>query len=54
MTLKMGFVGVGDIGNVMARSILKAGIPLIVYDLNKEAVDRIVAEGAASAGSCRE
>ena len=54
MTLKMGFVGVGDIGNVMARSILKAGIPLTIYDLNKEAVDKVVAEGAAAAGSCKE
>jgi 3-hydroxyisobutyrate dehydrogenase-like beta-hydroxyacid dehydrogenase len=54
MTLKMGFVGVGDIGNVMARSILKSGIPLTVYDLNKEAVDKVVAEGATAAGSCRE
>ena len=54
MTLKVGFVGVGDIGNVMARSILKAGIPLSVYDLNKEAVDKVVAEGAAVAGSCKE
>ena len=54
MTLKMGFVGVGDIGNVMARSILKAGILLTVYDLNKEAVDKVVAEGATAAGSCRE
>ena len=54
MTLKMGFVGVGDIGNVMARSILKAGIPLTVYDLNKEAVNKVVAEGATAAGSCRE
>ncbi len=54
MNLKMGFVGVGDIGNVMARSILEAGIPLTVYDLNKEAVDKVVAEGAAAAGSCRE
>jgi len=54
MTLKIGFVGVGDIGNVMARSILKAGIPLTVYDLNKEAVEKVVAEGAAAAGSCRE
>ncbi|UCC17445.1 MAG: hypothetical protein JSU58_02555, partial [Dehalococcoidales bacterium] len=54
MTLKMGFVGVGDIGNVMARSILRAGIPLTVYDLNKEAVEKVVAEGAVAAGSCRE
>ncbi|HEY93557.1 MAG TPA: NAD(P)-dependent oxidoreductase [Dehalococcoidia bacterium] len=54
MTLTMGFVGVGDIGNVMARSILKAGIPLTVYDLNKEAVNKVVAEGATAADSCRE
>ncbi|MBN2238448.1 MAG: NAD(P)-dependent oxidoreductase [Dehalococcoidales bacterium] len=54
MTPKMGFVGVGDIGAVMARSILKAGIPLMVYDLNREAVDKVVAEGATAAGSCRE
>ena len=54
MTLKLGFVGVGDIGNVMARSILKAGIPLRVYDLNKEAVEKVVAEGAVAADSCRE
>ena len=54
MTLKMGFVGVGDIGNVMARSILKAGIPLTVFDLNKEAVDMIVAAGATAASSCKE
>lgn len=54
MSIKMGFVGVGDIGAVIAKSILKAGIPLTVYDLNKEAVDRMVAEGAVAAGSCRE
>ncbi|UCD08733.1 MAG: NAD(P)-dependent oxidoreductase [Dehalococcoidales bacterium] len=54
MTVKMGFVGVGDIGNVMARSILKSGIPLTVYDLNEEAVDKLVTEGAVAAGSCRE
>jgi 3-hydroxyisobutyrate dehydrogenase-like beta-hydroxyacid dehydrogenase len=54
MTLTIGFVGVGDIGNVMARSILKAGIPLVVYDLNKEAVDKVVAEGATAAASGRE
>jgi 3-hydroxyisobutyrate dehydrogenase-like beta-hydroxyacid dehydrogenase len=54
MALKMGFVGIGDIGMVMAKSILKAGIPLTVYDLNKEAVKNITAEGAKAAGSCRE
>jgi 4-hydroxybutyrate dehydrogenase/sulfolactaldehyde 3-reductase len=50
----MGFVGVGDIGAVMAKSILKAGFPLTVYDLNQEVVDKVVAEGAKAANSCRE
>lgn len=53
-SLTIGFVGVGDIGTPMAKSILKAGIPVMVYDLNKGAVDRMVAEGARAAGSCRE
>lgn len=53
-SLKMGFIGVGDIGMVMAKSILKAGIPVTVYDLNKEAVDKAVEAGAKAAGSCRE
>jgi len=53
-SLKIGFVGVGDIGTPMAKSILKAGIPVMVYDLNKEAVERMVAEGATEANSCRE
>ena len=54
MSIKMGFVGVGDIGAVMAKSILRAGIPLTIYDLNKEAVEKLVAEGAEAAASCRE
>ncbi len=53
-SLKMGFIGVGNIGMVMAKSILKAGIPLTVYDLNKDAVDEIVVAGAKAAKSCRE
>jgi 3-hydroxyisobutyrate dehydrogenase-like beta-hydroxyacid dehydrogenase len=53
-SLNIGFVGVGNIGMVMAKSILKAGIPLTAYDLDKKAVDEIVAAGAKAARSCRE
>ena len=33
-------------GGGMARNLLEAGFPLLVYDTNKEAVDRIVVSGA--------
>lgn len=52
--IKVGFIGMGNLGMVMARSIAKKGIPLTVYDLNKEAIDEMVALGAKAAGSCRE
>ena len=53
-SIKVGFIGMGNLGMVMARSIAKKGIPLTVYDLNKEAIDEMVALGAKAAGSCRE
>lgn len=53
-SLRVGFIGVGNIGMPMAKSILKAGIPVTVYDLNKKAVDEMVAAGANAGKSCRE
>lgn len=38
-SLRVGFIGVGNIGMVMAKSILQAGIPVTAYDLNKAAID---------------
>ncbi|NLN07136.1 MAG: NAD(P)-dependent oxidoreductase [Firmicutes bacterium] len=54
MTLNVGFIGVGNIGMVMAKSILKAGIPLAAYDINEQAVAEIEAAGARAMKSCRE
>ena len=53
-SVKVGFIGMGNLGMVMARSIAKKGFPITVYDLRKEAVDEMVALGAKAAGSCRE
>ena len=47
----VGFVGLGKIGFAMARNMLRAGESLVAYDVDKEAVDRLVAEGAAVAAS---
>ena len=44
--MKTGFIGLGIMGRPMAKNLLKAGVDLIVTDLNKEAVKDVVAAGA--------
>ncbi len=46
---KAGFIGLGIMGKPMAKNLLKGGVELLVYDLNKAAVDEVLAEGAKSA-----
>ncbi len=53
-SLKMGFIGLGDMGMTMAKGLVKKGIPLSVYDLRKEAIDEIVLLGAKAAKSPKE
>jgi 3-hydroxyisobutyrate dehydrogenase-like beta-hydroxyacid dehydrogenase len=53
-SLRIGFIGIGNMGILMARKIVKNGEPLIVYDLRKEAVSDMVSLGATGAGSPRE
>ncbi len=47
---KIGFIGLGIMGKPMAKNLLKAGVELLVSDLNEEAVKEVIAEGA-EAGS---
>ena len=51
---KIGFIGIGIMGKPMAKNLLDAGYPLIVYDIHKEVLEEIVAYGARSASSCKE
>lgn len=44
--MKVGFIGLGIMGRPMAKNMLKAGVSLMVTDLNKEAVADVVAQGA--------
>lgn len=53
-SINVGFIGLGNMGMPTARSLVKRGLPVTVYDIRKEAVEEIVALGANSAGSCRE
>src|SRR5258707_1804065 len=49
--MDMGFIGLGNMGFPMARRLIEAKHPLVVYDQRKEAVDKLVALGATAASS---
>ncbi len=51
---KIGFIGIGIMGLPMARNLLKAGYPLIAYDVNKEALAKLVSDGAQEGTSCAQ
>lgn len=48
---KIGFIGLGHMGNPMAHNLLKAGYELHVYDVVPAAVQAMVSDGAKSAQS---
>ncbi|MDD1787705.1 3-hydroxyisobutyrate dehydrogenase [Burkholderia gladioli] len=52
--MKIGFIGLGNMGAPMARNLLKAGHALRVFDLDAAAVQALVDAGARAAGSPRE
>ena len=52
---RVGFVGLGRMGQPMAARLLADGVPLALFDARREAVDRIVAEsGGVRAASLAE
>jgi 2-hydroxy-3-oxopropionate reductase len=50
----IGFIGLGIMGNPMARNLLKAGHSLVVYDVVPALMDRVVEAGAARGESSRD
>ncbi|MNF65167.1 2-(hydroxymethyl)glutarate dehydrogenase [compost metagenome] len=48
-TPTLGFIGLGTMGEPMARRLVQAGFALTVFDLNEAAVDRLQALGATRA-----
>jgi 2-hydroxy-3-oxopropionate reductase len=54
MTPTVGFIGIGIMGEHMARHLLDAGYPLVAYDVSSDALRGIVARGARGARSCEE
>lgn len=51
MTKQLGFIGLGNLGFHLAHSLVKAGFPLTVHDLNKNAAAALLAAGATWADS---
>ncbi len=54
MKRRIGFIGLGIMGKPMARNLLKAGFPLIVYNRSKAPVEELIRENALSANSPKE
>jgi 3-hydroxyisobutyrate dehydrogenase-like beta-hydroxyacid dehydrogenase len=54
VTMKIGFIGVGQMGRHMAQHILEAGYDLTVYDSNKEAAAPLLEKGAKWSSTPRE
>jgi 3-hydroxyisobutyrate dehydrogenase len=52
--MRVGFVGLGNMGLGMARNIVKAGIALTVRDIRPDAVEIVAADGAEVADSAAE
>src|SRR6267142_1488062 len=52
--MDIGFIGLGKMGFPMARRLIEAKHQLTVFDQRKEAVDELVALGAAAASSPKD
>jgi 3-hydroxyisobutyrate dehydrogenase len=52
--MKAGFIGTGNMGNPMARNLLRGGVELTVHDVRREACANLIELGAKWADSPKE
>jgi 2-hydroxy-3-oxopropionate reductase len=52
--MKIGFIGLGIMGKPMSKNLLKAGHELVVCDVNRAAVEEVVASGAKTAATPKQ
>lgn len=52
--MRVGFIGLGNVGGKLSGSLLRNGMDVMVHDLDAERVAALVARGAAAAGSPAE
>ena len=51
MSVSVGFIGLGNMGEPMASNIRKNGFEMTVFDINKRVIEPLVRAGAAAAAS---
>ena len=51
---RIGFIGLGNMGWLMARNLITAGHSLKVFDLSEEAMNFVVQSGATAADSVKD
>lgn len=54
MNERLGFIGLGIMGQPMARNLLKAGYPLTVWNRSRPGIEALLSAGAAEAAGPRE
>ena len=52
--MKIGFIGLGHMGNPMCRNLLKAGHSIKAFDMVPALIEKVVSHGAVHAGSVGE
>jgi 2-hydroxy-3-oxopropionate reductase len=52
--MKIGFIGLGVMGKPMSLNLIKAGYPLMVFDINPTSVQEVVAAGAEQGASLKQ
>lgn len=52
--MKVGFIGLGNVGAKLAGSLVRNGFDTVVHDLSKQAAEPLIASGAAWANSPKE
>jgi len=51
---KIGFIGLGIMGRHMSAHLIKVGHSLVIFDIDPQALAKIVQHGARPASSCKE
>lgn len=52
--MKLGFIGIGNMGKPMATNLLQANHPLVIYDLNPKPLEELAKMGAGVKGNPSE
>jgi 3-hydroxyisobutyrate dehydrogenase len=54
VAIRVGFIGLGQMGSVIARSILASGFEMTVWDIRQSVIEPFLAAGASAAGSAAD